>query len=828
VISKKEALQKTSVELLAFLQSSDKGLNEKEAIRRLVQYGPNMLKKSRARGFDIFLRQFQSPLIYLLMAAAVISYAVYDYSDGTVIVVILLINTLLGFFQEYKSEKIVEKLSEFISMQVRLKRGGMDVLLDQSHIVPGDIMIVREGDIVPADMKLLEVEGLQVNESQLSGESVPLMKKPENIVFAGSVVEKGMGMGIVYATANETELGLIAKLSTDTKKETQYQKSIKAFSSFLIKIVILGLTLVFLSKLVINGGTGNITELALFIIAMAVAVVPEALPIIATVSLSGSALKLAKKHVVVKRLSSLEDLGNVNMLCTDKTGTLTENKMIVDTITSIDSILFQRFAYAAVTPFKSRKRRSQNSYDDAFINYVSADIKAETKDLSIVKELPFDPDDKRSRLIMKDAGTRKKYLLSIGAPEVLLKLSLGHGAEYTKTLQEEGRKGLHHLAIAYKEIIFSNDYDILKNEHDLIFLGFASFEDPLRPTVKKTIEHAEKLGIQIKILTGDSREVAEYVGKQINLVGAGEKVYLGSELQVLSEHEFKKAVLACNVFARVSPSQKYDIIKSLKESYVVAYQGDGINDAPALKMADVAIAVNSAMDIAKENADIILLNKNLEVIINGITFGRAVFVNINKYIKYTMVSNFGNFIALSVLYLISTALPILPIQVLLTSLITDIPLIMIYLDTVEDDEVVRPEKHNVRELTFISLVLGVPTALFELFYFLLIRDRSVPVIQTSLYVCLTLIALAVFFAIRSRKPFWKGKSASPVLKASFFLAFVFSIAILYIPIFQVWLYFVPLALPDLVLIGLLVILYFLATDMIKVWYYKTLGKATKV
>jgi Mg2+-importing ATPase len=346
----------------------------------------------------------------------------------------------------------------------------------------------------------------------------------------------------------------------------------------------------------------------------------------------------------------------------------------------------------------------------------------------------------------------------------------------------------------------------------------------LRPTAKNTVAHAEALGIKVKILTGDSREVAEYIGKEIGLVKAGGKVYIGDELEAMPAAEFKKAVLACDVFARVSPTQKFNIIKELKESYVVAYQGDGINDAPALKLADVAIAVNSATDIAKENADVVLLNKSLEVIINGIKDGRAIFININKYIKFTMISNFGNFIALSVLYLMSVNLPILAIQILLTTIITDLPAIAISTDNVEDSEVVRPEKHNVRELILIALLLGIPTAMFEFIYFLMVRSAVQPFLQTKLYVFFTLLGLVPLYIIRSKDHFWKAKRPSRALNISFILVAVISVALIYIPIFKNWFSFASLPAITIAAILALVVLYFLITDYVKVWYYRTLGK----
>ncbi len=828
-IPKQDVMKMSLAELYRKIETSENGLEQKEATKRVAEYGPNLLGKKTKNALTVFIRQFKSSIVYLLIIASLTAYAIRDYTDGTIIFIILLINTSLGFYQEYKSEKIIETLSRLITKQIRLKRDGQMVLLDESQIVPGDVLMVREGDIVPADMRLIKADALQVNESQLTGESIPVIKRIaaelattlEELLFTGSTIEKGEGVGIVYATGKNTELGAIAKLSTETKKQTQYEKSLQSFSSFLIKIVVAGLSLVFIIKLILSHGTSNTTNLFLFIIALAVSTVPEVLPVIATVTLSSGAIKLAEKHVVVRRLSSLEDLGNVNLLCTDKTGTITENKMAVHGIVSNDDALLQKFAFAAITPLKSRKHRAQNSYDDAFFHYIPDHIKQEAKHFAIAKELPFDPDDRRSRVVLEDQKANRYYLVSVGAPETIFAIAHGdHKTGFLRDIAQEGKSGLHHLAFAYKEISYTKDFDILKNEHDLALLGYVSFEDPLRPTAKSTIEHAERLGVKIKILTGDSREVAEYIGKQIGLLAINDKVYLGDELDAMSPSEFKTAVLNSHVFARVSPVQKFNIIKILKKDYVVAYQGDGINDAPSLKLADVAIAVNSATDIAKENADIVLLNKSLEVIINGIKYGRSIFVNINKYIKYTMLNNFGIFISLSVLYLFSTDLPLLPVQVLLNNLIGDGPLITVFSDTVEDSEVVKPEKHNIKKLLFLAVVWGIPTALFELLYFFIIHSQPERVVQTSLYVFFTFQALIIFYTIRSTGHFWKAKMPSRLLNVSFVAAFVFAIAIVYMPPFQTWFSFAPLPAISIAVIITFVLFYFLATDIVKVWYYQ--------
>lgn len=825
-MNKHDAATLSEKDFFAIIQGFPNGLSSVEAATRLHTMGPNEFVKSKHGAWFVFARQFKSSLVFLLIAAAIIAFWLGDYSNGIIMSAILIINAGLGFYQEYKSERIVEKLSKFVSKQVFVKRDGQMVLADESSIVLGDMIAVREGDVLVADMRLLNTDNLQMNESSLTGESLPVVKKEsaglESLAFAGSVVEKGEGLGIVYATGGATELGSIATLSTRTTRETQYEKSLRLLSSFLMRFVMMGLALVFALKLIISGGNANIVSLLLFIVAMAVAIVPEALPVIATVSLSRGALRLAKKHVVVKHLPSVEDLGNVTLLCTDKTGTITENKMTITKVVSEHEEFMLQLAYASVELVHGTHQKYTNAYDAAFIAFIPESIKDQGKKLTLIKEVPFDPAVRRSRTILFDEANHKYYLVVLGSAETLLDIAYTpQQKEYKEAFVREGTQGLRHFGIAYKEVEYDTHFDVVAQEAGLVFLGYAVITDPLRPTAKRAIEDAEKLGIQIKILTGDSKEVAEYAGKEVGLISPTQVVYTGDALEQMSPTQFAAVLRANNVFARVSPTQKYSIIEELKKTDTVAYQGDGINDAPSLKLADVSIAVNSATDIAKDNADIILLRKNLEVVVDGIRYGRAIFVNINKYIRHTMISNFGNFIALSALYLFSKTLPLLPIQILLVSVITDIPLITISADTVGDAEIVRPEKHNMKELVDISLILGIPTAVFELVYFAMVRFAPQDAARTSLFAFLAVIGLIVFYAVRNRQHFWNAKTPSIIVNAAFVLALLFSIGIIYIHPFQAAFSFIPLSVVSLSVIFALSLLYFLVVDLVKVRYYRT-------
>jgi P-type Mg2+ transporter len=833
----KEAIASLSPQqALDQLHASLEGLSSSEAEQRRATSGPNVLTKSKRTALSVLVRQLKSALIYLLAFASIFSFVLGDLSDGIIIAIILLINTSLGFAQEYRSERAVEKLSAFISKKVSVKRDGKIVQLDEARLVLGDIIFLEEGDIVPADAKLLEAEGLQANEAQLTGESAPVTKAVQNgggqsatsgeasLLFTGSVIEKGEATAVVYATGDSTELGNIAALSTRTRKVTQYEKALQSFSSLLIRVVLLALALTFVAKLLLTRDLSQLPQLLLFVVALAIAVVPEALPVIATVTLSSGATQLAKQQVVVKRLSSVEDLGNITLLCTDKTGTLTEGKMSVQKIVADDPARLQLLAAASVEARSESGVAPSTSYDAALLAYIPSEIQQQGGAYRQVQEFPFDPERRRRCVVIEESSTHTRFLVVIGAVEILIGLSDIQDERKDRYLAQaasDGKQGLRDLGLAYHELSASGQIDIAQEEQHLTFLGFVTLADPLRPTAKQTIERAESLGVAVKILSGDSREVATYIGSQI---GLGGEVYTGDELSMMSPDELGHVVNDCNVFARVSPAQKYSIIEALKRDHVVGYQGDGINDAPALKLADVALAVDTATDVAKESADIVLLNQDLGVLINGIDAGRTIFLNIEKYLKYTLVGNWGNFFALAILYLFSLNLPLLPVQLLLTSLITDLPLIAIASDRVASSEVQRPEQYHMRSLMVLVLVLGIPTALFELLYFALVNSRSLLFVQTSMFLFLTLLQFMVIVSIRNRAFFWRGTRPSTLLASAVAMALVVSFALPYFPPTARLFSFTPLPLQELLIVVGLSLAYLLILDAIKVWYYRRADK----
>lgn len=804
---------------------SPAGLTSAKVKEKLEQFGENTFTKEKSKALKTFCKQFINPLSFILIFAAALSIFMKEYSDAIIIIVIVFLNSFLSFVQEFRSEKAVEKLSELIERQVLVVRDNEQILINVSQLVPGDTIILRGGDVVPADVKIMESNNLSVNESQLTGESIPVSKGDDDndssstLLFSGSIIERGYCKCVVYATGNQTGLGKISLLSKDTKKVTPYQKSIAEFSFSLLRMIAATIVLMLSAKAFTIHSANDFAEVVLFTIALAMTVVPEALPMITTINLSYGALQLAKRKVIVKRLSAVEDLGRVNLLCTDKTGTLTQDRLTITEVISEDEVFFQKLAYASIEDLEVKNKKYINSFDRAFLNYVPEFVKTQVKDWVKLKSLPFEPAARRRRVIVEDPNEKKSYLVVIGSAETLLDLSKTKNKQnYNELIVQSGKEGMRQLAIAYREIDYNLGFDILANEKDLTFLGFAKLLDPLRKTAKPTINLAKELGVEVKILTGDSLEVAAYIGKEIGLVQEGEKIYLGEELEKMTITQLNKAVNECSVFARVTPEQKYRIIQQLKLNNVVGYQGDGINDAPSLKLADVAVAVNNATDVAKDSSDIILLEDDLEVIINGIRYGRSIFVNINKYIKHAMIGNIGNFFSLAFFYVVFSAdLPMLPIQLLIGNLIQDMPLMTVFSDSVDDEEVSKPQvASQVKPLVKTSLLLGVFTAVYYLIYFMFVGTEANALTQTNLFLFFTFTQLLVIISVRRKHFFWKGAKPSRLLLGTILFFTVGSAALPYIPFIANFMGFVPLPLFDFAVLVIVTIVFVFLLDLAKV------------
>lgn len=810
-----------------------KGLTSAQASEKLKQQGENTFAKAKPTAIKTFCKQFLDPISLILIAAAGLSVFMGEYSDAAVIFSIVVMNSLLSFVQEFRSCKAIAKLSELIDRKAQVIRDGRKIFVDTGEIVVGDAVVLRAGDIVPADINIVQANNLSVNESQLTGESLSVNKSEDpslvqkNLLFSGSVIERGYCIGTVSATGNQTKLGKIASLSKSTKKVTPHQKSLTQFSFLVLRMMGATTLLILASKIFTIHSGSELVELILFTIALAMAVLPEALPMITTINLSSGALRLARQDVIVKRLSAIEDLGRMNLLCTDKTGTLTEDQLSVAEVISADQNLFHLLACATIEDLTTKNKETHSSFDSAFLAYIPKPVQETAGYWTHLQTLPFDPTARRRRTIVKDPSTGTNYLVVLGSPETLLTLSTPEtGAGYAEQITDSAKQGMRQIGIAYKQVDYAVGFDIPTHEQELNFLGFANLRDPLRKTAKQTIDKARALGVDVKILTGDSVEVAACVGREVGLLAEGDHIYSGDELALMSSSDLADALENCAIFARVTPEQKYKMIKLLKKTYVVGYQGDGINDAPSLKLADVSIAVHNATEVAKESADIVLLKDSLQVIVEGISYGRSIFANINKYIKHAMIGNIGSFFALAFFYIVFAAdLPMLPIQLLIANLIQDMPLMMVFTDSVNPEEMARPQAADqMKPIMRTSMILGLFTAVYYLVYLLIIGIEANAMTRTTLFLFFNFTQLMVILCVRNKGFLWQGKKPSGALIASIFFFIALSVAMVYLPFIANLMGFAPLPLSSLAALSLSSIGFIFLLDIAKVILHKWQAK----
>ncbi|KKQ49523.1 MAG: ATPase, P-type (Transporting), HAD superfamily, subfamily IC [candidate division TM6 bacterium GW2011_GWF2_38_10] len=762
-----EASTKTIHAILTELESSSEGLSSTKAKIKLASSKNNTSEYNHIQLSHILLKQFKSPFVILLILASLISVVIGEHINAFIISLFVLINTTLAFFHEARAQKAAALLKEKITSTIIVLRSNKKITIHKEQLVTGDIVFLHQWTIAPADIRIIQVEDLMVDEAILSGESIHVSKTSvalkhepssvfhaKNIIFAGSTITKGNAIGVVIGTGKDTVLGEITKFTSNISPESTYGKKLRIFYHTIFKVIIISIISIFLAHVLIKGSV-RFTEFTIFIIALLVGVVPEALPTIATVSLSLGALNLAKKHVIVKRLPAIEDLGDIDILCTDKTGTLTENALALETIFSED--LQKCILFGLLCP-----EEEKTTFDIALKKHATPEQIAKSKEFKILMVTPFDSFKMQSNIVVQHhSGTY--FLIVKGAPEKILALSHNLTTEQKKIieaqLKEEGLAGKRTLAISYKQCTNSKATNC--DESALIYLGFFSFMAPLKKQSKQAIDGAKKLGLTIKILTGDSSDVAETIGKKIGLITGPEKIISSDKLESLSKIDFQKACENYSIFTRISPKTKYQIVKALQKNHNVGFLGDGVNDAPALKIAHVGISVKEAVDVAKEASDIILLKKDLMVLVDGIKEGRIIFANINKYILCTLISNFGNCYSMALVSLSLPFIPILPIQILIVNLLSDFPLIAIATDSIDFDELKKPQQYYIAQHTQFIIILAFISSIFDLLFFRLFFSKQNPdSLRTLWFVMSITTEILLIYSIRTMRFFALAKTPS--------------------------------------------------------------------
>ena len=754
-------------EVLARLASTESGLSSSEAIRRLGEFGPNVLSTRTVTVLGVLWRQLRNPLLVLLLVAAAVSAATGDTTDGGIIAAIVLLSVGLGFVNEYRSEVAVAALHANIRHEAMALRDGTVKRIDVATLVPGDVVTLRIGDLVPADLRLIEAVQLECDEAVLTGESIAAIKTIDATAtdsdvdlpacaFMGTVVHQGSGRAVVVATGSSTAFGKIAVGLGEKQTETAFQAGLRSFSALLVKVA----AVLTISIFVINVAFSRpLLEALLFSLAIAIGITPQLLPAIVSVSLSTGSRQLARQRVLVKRLVTIEDLGNIEVLFTDKTGTLTEGAITFDR--SLDpagrpsddahryGLVCNESTLTATGPVGG------NALDNAlWAAPATSDLLAgadRPPGYERIGLLPFDHERQLSSVAARTPDGRTMLIVK-GAPEVLLTRCVDLPADANIILEGLFGEGARVVAVA------TRDGDGITqpaaaDERDLSLVGFLSFVDRPKADAGESISKLSRIGIAVKIITGDNGTVAAKVCHDIGLDVDG--VLTGVELDALDDEALAAAIPHTTVFARVSPEQKARIVKVARRTGVdVAYMGDGVNDAVALHAADVGISVDSATDIAKDAADIVLLDKDLGVIADGVMEGRRIFANTLKYVLMATSSNFGNMFSAAGASLFLSFLPMLPSQILLNNLLYDVGQLAIPGDRVDEEVLARPAAWDIAFVRRFMSVFGPISSIFDFmtfFVMLVVLDASHAEFRSGWFVESLATQTLVVFVIRTRR-----------------------------------------------------------------------------
>lgn len=820
-------------QLYVQLSTSEKGLSSSIARKIIPEKSRQVFHDSSIKKeIQLFLRQFSNPLMLLLVIAVILSAFVGESSDSLIIFLIIIITGLLGYWQESNAGKAMEKLRRIIEMKHTVLRDGQPVLIPSAEIVEGDIILLDAGDLIPADCRIIESNELHVNESTLTGESYPVEKMPGivpdtetfakkfNCLWQGTNVISGTAKVLSVATGSETIFGQMAHSLMQTP-ETGFEKGIKRFGYFLLRITIVLSLLILVANLYFKK---PLFDAVLFSLALAIGMAPELLPAVMTFSMSAAAKRMLKKKVIVKKLSSIFNFGEVNILCTDKTGTLTEGHVTVNDIVNVKGQSSDKLRmYACINA----------TFQNGFTNPIDQAIKSLNVNLEGYKkinEIPYD--FIRKRLSVAVASDKENIMIMKGAfsnvLEVCQKVEINNGEQVL--LKEDNKteiidaftrysmQGFRVLGLAIRTI--DGQKISREDENDMTFLGLILLDDQMKESARPSLVKLESMGVQVKIITGDNRFAAAHVAEQTGVMEP--TVLTGDEMNKLSPESLVVKARATDIFAEIEPHQKELIVKALQKSnLVIAYIGDGINDAAAINAADIGISTENATDVAKEAADFVLLEKDLSVLADGILEGRKSFVNSMKYIFISTGATFGNMFSIAGASLFLPFLPMLPKQILLNNLISDLPFLTIASDHVDNEQLSRPGKWDLKLIRNFMIVFGLHSSIFDFItFYLLYFIYKLPEsdFQTGWFIESTITEILILYIIRTRKTFFKSKPANWLIITGV-IALLITIILPFFP-FSDLLGLNKLTIQVSAAIALLLLAYVLTADLVKIIFFR--------
>lgn len=828
-----------SKDMLKKLNADENGLSGREAEKRIDEYGQNILEERRSSSnLEMFINQFKNPIIIILIFAAFLSIFLKDYTDGIIILIIIMISSLLSYSHESKANNAVKKLLSSVSVTSSVLRDGKFEEIDNAMLTVGDIIKVKTGDMIPADCLIIEANSLSMDESSLTGETFPVEKNNQkvsadtvlsnrkNSLWMGTHVISGSGRAVIVNLAKDSEFGKITASLGEKDSATDFEKGIKSFGNLILHVTTFLIGLIFVFNIFLNK---PFLESFMFALALSVGLTPQMLPAIISVNLSQGAKRMSEQGVIVKKLNAIENFGSMTVMCSDKTGTITQGKVKLDGALDCNGNKSDNiYRLAAINSY----------FQEGYANPIdSAILDTRTDDFSNYKkifEIPYSFESKLLSVAVRtdQNASGRNIMVTKGALTNVLDVcktyensdnSVGNiedvKSQILDMFDKYSSQGYRVLGVAYKLIEDDADVKIQKAE-DMIFAGLLLFIDPLKDDIKDVVAEMNRLGVSLKMITGDNHLIAKNIGAQIGLNPG--KILLGDELDSYSISRLNKKVLDIDIFAEISPNQKEKIIMAYKQAgEIVGYMGDGINDSPAIKQADVGVSVNTAADTAKDAASIVLLKNSLKVLISGINEGRRTFINTLKYIFIATSANFGNMFSMAGASLFLNFLPLLPKQILLTNLMTDFPSLQIASDSVDEEWLKRPVKWDMKFIKKFMILFGIISSVFDYMTFavlLFIFKANEETFHTGWMLESIISAMVVMIIVRTARPVFASRPNSKLLIAIVGVA-VALLAIIYSPIN---IYLGLISLPIKLLLALLGVslIYALTAEILKKSFYE--------